>query len=75
MKVVTSAISTIIANSAGEITPMSRPTLSTTSSMSPRVFISVPIAQESRHDIPLVRAASAEPPSLPKTATAMMSAQ
>ena len=42
--VVTSAISTIIVNSVGEMTPRSRPTLSTMSSISPRVFISTPSA-------------------------------
>jgi hypothetical protein len=36
----------------------------------PPVFISVPMAQESRQDISLVRAARTEPPSFPSTATA-----
>ena len=39
--VVTIAMITIIENSAGEITPSSRPTLSTINSIRPRVFISV----------------------------------
>ena len=48
MNVVTSAITTSIVNSCGEITPRSRPMLSTISSVRPRVFISAPIAAESR---------------------------
>ena len=48
MKVVTSAIETIIENSIGERIPTSRPTFSTTSSTSPRVFIINPSWQASR---------------------------
>ncbi len=40
--VVVIAIRTIMANSGGEITPMSRPMLSTINSIRPRVFISTP---------------------------------
>src|SRR6185295_4804561 len=40
--VVTSAISTIIAKSVGEMILRSRPTLSTISSIKPRVFMSTP---------------------------------
>ena len=42
MNVVTSAMSTSIVKSAGEITPSSRPMFSTISSVRPRVFISAP---------------------------------
>ena len=40
--VVAKAISTIIANSVGEMTPKSSPILSTINSISPRVFIKIP---------------------------------
>ena len=50
MKVVTSAITTSIVKSWCEMTPRSRPMLSTISSVRPRVFISVPIAAESRQE-------------------------
>ena len=53
MHVVTRAMSTIIANSVGEITPSSSPMFRTTSSMSPRVFISAPNAVASRHGVPV----------------------
>ncbi len=53
MKVVTSAMMTIMENSAGEITPISRPMLRMTSSIRPRVFISVPSPAASRRGIPL----------------------
>ena len=46
MNVVTSAMITSIANSASEITPFSSARFSTISSVSPRVFISVPITAE-----------------------------
>ena len=48
MNVVTSAITTSIVKSCVEITPRSSPMFSTISSVSPRVFISAPIAAESR---------------------------
>ncbi len=47
-KVVISAMITSIANSVGEITFISRPILSTISSIRPRVFIRTPSADESR---------------------------
>jgi hypothetical protein len=72
MNVVTSAMITIIVNRRGEITPRSRPMLSTISSISPRVFINTPSAVASRHPIPIHRAATALPPSFPTTATAVI---
>ena len=39
------------------------------SSISPRVFMSTPSAHASRHPRPVIRAASAEPPNLPRVAT------
>ena len=56
--VVASAISTIIAKSVGEITPRSRPMLSTISSITPRVFISAPKAAALRQPNPVSRAAA-----------------
>ena len=53
MNVVTSAMITSIANSASEITPFSSARLSTISSVSPRVFISVPITAEARQSKPV----------------------
>ena len=47
--VVTTAMITSIAKSGGEITLRSRPTLSTTSSIRPRVFIRIPSEAASRH--------------------------
>src|SRR6266540_3326693 len=47
--VVTRAISTIIANKVGEMTPMSSPMLRMMSSIRPRVFIIAPRASDSRH--------------------------
>jgi hypothetical protein len=58
--VVTSAISTMIVNTAVMITPSSSPTLRMTSSVSPRVFISTPMAAASCHDSPVTRAAGEE---------------
>ena len=46
ISVVTTAMITSIANSVGEIAPTSSARLSTISSVSPRVFISVPITAE-----------------------------
>ena len=48
MNVVTSAITTSIVKSCVEMTPRSRPMFRTISSVRPRVFISAPIAAESR---------------------------
>ncbi len=48
MKVVTSVITTIIAKIRSDNTPRVRPTVRITSSVRPRVFISVPRARESR---------------------------
>ena len=56
--VVVTAISTIIENSASPIRPRSRPIFSTTSSVSPRAFISAPMANASRCDSPHARAAA-----------------
>jgi len=75
MAVVTSAIRTIIENNAGERMPRSYPTLSTINSISPRVFIRMPSARESRHVMPVHRAASNPPPSLPAIATAIIASK
>ena len=69
MNVVTSAISTSIANRASEMTPSSSARFSTISSVSPRVFISVPITVAERQSKPVRRAAIVAPNSLPTTAT------
>ena len=70
MKVVTSAISTIIANSAGEITPEVETDVEHHQLHQPAgVHQHADAPRQSRHDIPPARAASAEPPSLPTTAT------
>ena len=69
MKVVISAISTIIVNSVGEMTPRSSPMLSTMSSIRPRVFISTPRAVASCQRRPVSRAATVLPPNLPRHAT------
>ena len=45
-----------------------------TSSISPRVFIRMPMAELSRQSKPQTRAATAEPPNLPAQATRMTSA-
>ena len=71
----TNAINTIIAKTVGEITPISSPIFRMTSYMSPRVFIRIPIAPDSRHDIPVKRAERVAAPNFPVIATAMMSAQ
>ena len=75
MKVVTNAMTTIMENSAGEMTLMSRPMLRTTSSIRPRVFIRMPRAVASRHFIPPSRAAKPLPPTFPRIATPTMRAQ
>ena len=71
-KVVTSAIITIIEKTVGEMTPRSKPMLSTTSSIRPRVFIRMPSALASRQLSPVRRAAIALPPNLPAQAIRMM---
>ena len=71
MKVVTSAMITSIANSVSEIAPFSSARLSTISSVSPRVFISVPMTVEARQSNPATRAAIMAPKSLPTIATAI----
>ena len=71
MNVVTSAMITSIVKSCDEMTPRSRPMFSTISSVRPRVFISAPIAAESRSLKPLKRAASIAPRNLPAIATAI----
>jgi hypothetical protein len=73
MNVVTSAMMTIIAKRVGEITPRSSPMLRTMSSISPRVFIKMPIAAASRHRRPVSLPATKLPPNLPTQATRMMS--
>ena len=70
--VVANAISTIMANSVGEMTPISRPMLSAISSINPRVFINIPRAEASRQPRPLSRAAATVPPNLPTVATRMI---
>jgi len=70
MNVVTRAMITSAANSAGEMTPFSSARLSTISSVSPRVFISAPRTADSFQPDPVTRAASTVPPNLPSTATA-----
>jgi hydantoinase/carbamoylase family amidase len=52
MSVVQIAINTIAVKSWASITPASRPIVSTTISMRPRVFMSVPIVKASRHPTP-----------------------
>ena len=69
MNVVTSAMITSAANSASLMTPFSSARLSTISSVSPRVFISVPSTAESRQPRPVTRAASSVPPNLQAIAT------
>ena len=54
MKVVTSAMRTIMVNRAGDRTPRSSPAFRITSSTNPRVFIRTPRASESLHVIPVV---------------------
>ena len=61
---------TIIANTAGVMTPSSRPMFRITSSISPRVFIRMPMVADSRHPSPHARAASGEPPNFPRHADA-----
>ena len=74
MKVVTSAIRTIMVKRAGESTPISSPAFRTTSSTNPRVFISTPSASESFQVIPVALAVRAAPASLPSTAVAIIAA-
>ena len=64
---------TSIANSALEIAPASSARLSTISSVSPRVFISVPITADAFQSYPATRAAIAAPASLPMIAIAISS--
>jgi hypothetical protein len=68
MKVVASAMRTIIANRAGDTTPRSSPAFTTTSSTSPRVFSKTPRQIESFQFIPVALAVRAAPASLPRTA-------
>ena len=67
--VVTSAMITIIAKTASVMTPSSRPMLRMTSSISPRVFMRMPMAADSRQSSPHARAASIDPPNFPRHAT------
>ncbi len=73
MNVVTSAITTSIVKSCCEIMPRSSPMFSTISSVKPRVFISAPIAAESRSEKRLKRAAAIAPTNFPTIATAIRS--
>ena len=75
MNVVTRAMRTSMVNRAGGMTFRSRPMLRMMSSVSPRVFMSTPRAIDSRHPIPMTRAATVEPPHLPATATSRISPQ
>ena len=75
MNVVIRAIITIMEKSAGEITFRSSPMLRITSSIKPRVFISIPSEVASRQLSPPTRAAMLVPPSFPKTATAIIKMQ
>ncbi len=58
-----------------EMTPMSRPMLTTTISINPRVFIRTPMAAASRQEKRTMRALSIAPPNLPRIAVPMTSAQ
>lgn len=69
MNVVKSAIITIIAKIRADKIPRSYPIFKTTNSINPRVFIKTPIENESRQLMFVQRAASMLPPSLPATAT------
>ena len=62
-------------NNVWERMPRSSPMLRMTNSTSPRVFIKTPTAVASRHDIPLILAATSEPHNLPMIASAIMTAQ
>ena len=73
--VVTKAIKTAIVKKFWEMTPMSRPMLTTTISINPRVFIRTPIAAASRQEKRTARALIIAPPNLPTIATMMTSAQ
>ena len=75
MKVVTRAIMTRITKIEGGSTPISYPMFNATNSINPRVFISVPIVKLSFHDSPTKRAATAQPPSFPATATVINNRQ
>jgi hypothetical protein len=74
MSVVTSAISSMIVNTVGVMTPSSSPTVRMTISVSPLVFISSPSVTDECQVSPTARAASAAPPNLPAMATAITSA-
>ena len=69
------AMTTSMANSAGEMTRSSSPMFKTMSSMRPRVFMRTPSAEASRQPMPVSRAAIAEPPNFPIEATPMMARQ
>ena len=66
------AMSTSMVNTFGGITPRSKPTLITTSSMSARVFIMMPRQPASDQVRPQNRAASEHPTNLPNVAAPMM---
>ena len=73
--VVTRAITTIMAKSLGEMTPMFRPMSRTMRPMSPRVFIIAPRAAAERASFPAMRAARKVPPNFPSVAATMIAAQ
>ena len=75
MNVVKSAIITIIAKIRPDKIPKSYPIFKTTNSTNPRVFIKMPIDNESRQLSLVQRAANMLPPSLPATATIIIPKQ
>ena len=74
MSVVTTAMMTSVAKSAGEMMPRWSPILMMISSISPRAFISVPMPSASRLRMPVARAASQQATPLPRIAAASTSA-
>ena len=73
MTVVRMAITSSRVKACWPITPASRPTLMTISSISARAFISEPTAMLSRQPSPAIRAPAAPPAILPTTAAPMIS--
>ena len=69
IKVVIRAIITNITNIEGGRMPISYPIFNTISSISPRVFIKIPMDRLSFHVSPSIRAVKAPPMNLPLTAT------
>ena len=73
-RVVAIAISTMTVNSRRSSTPCSKPMVSTTSSMSPRVFMSAPMVSASCHPTRRARAAATAPPIFPRQASTKIAA-